>query len=231
MGNRVKKGHVYAIKPVDPIYRISHVYLISPPMSTRQRILGILETRPTATADELAYVLQLTPANIRHHLGRLEADGRVIVVGERPARGRGRPQRLFALPHQGEGTDRLAGHLLDLGLRSLPPEQRAAFLKDLANRLGGNPTPARHITQRLAAAVRRLNELEYQARWEAHALAPRVILGNCPYAGIIEEHPELCQMDGYLLENLSGEKATQLTKLEKTPQGLPVCVFVVGKRG
>jgi predicted ArsR family transcriptional regulator len=75
-----------------------------------------------------------------------------------------------------------------------------------------------------------LNELEYQARWEAHARSPRIILGNCPYKGIIEEHPELCQMDVYLLENLTGEKAAQLSKLEKTPQGLPVCAFAVGKR-
>lgn len=198
--------------------------------STRQRILEILETRPTATADELANLLHLTSATMRHHLCRLEADGRVQVVGERPPRGRGRPQRMFALPQDGEGTDRLAGHLLDQVLTPLEPTQKAAFLQALALRLGGEPTTARHITQRLAATVRRLNDLEYQARWEAHALAPRVILGNCPYAAIIDAHPELCQMDAYLLENLLGDKATQLTKREKTPQGLPVCVFAVGKR-
>ncbi|HNB51424.1 MAG TPA: helix-turn-helix domain-containing protein [Anaerolineales bacterium] len=198
--------------------------------STRQRILEILETRPTATADELARLMHLTPANMRHHLGRLEADGRVIVVGERPLRGRGRPQRLFSLPKRGEGTDRLAGHLLDQVLAPLEPGQKAEFLRTLGTRLSGEPTSARHITQRLAAAVRRLNELEYQARWEAHALAPRVILGNCPYAAIIEGHPELCAMDVHLLENLLGEKATQLAKLEKTPQGLPACIFAVGKR-
>lgn len=198
--------------------------------STRQRILEILATRPTATADELARLLHLTPANIRHHLARLEADGRLQIVGERPLRGRGRPQRIFALPQDGEGTDRLAGHLLDQVLSSLELEQKAEFLRALSRRLGGEPTTARHITQRLAATVRRLNELEYQTRWEAHALAPRLILGNCPYEAIIESHPELCQMDTYLLENLLGDKATQLAKREKTPQGLPVCVFAVGKR-
>ncbi len=199
-------------------------------MSTRQRILEILEKRPTATAEDLAHVLQLTPANLRHHLGRLEADGRVIAIGERPPRGRGRPQRLFALPQHGEGTDRLAGHLLDQVLTPLDPEQQTTFLQALALRLGGEPTSERHITQRLAATVRRLNNLEYQARWEAHALAPRIILGNCPYAAIIEGHPELCLMDAHLLENLLKEKVSQTAKLEKTPLGLRVCVFVVGKR-
>ncbi|GAB4580438.1 MAG: transcriptional regulator [Anaerolineales bacterium] len=198
--------------------------------STRQRILEILATRATATADELAHLLHLTPANMRHHLSRLEADGRVAVVGERPPRGRGRPQRIFALPRHGQGTARLASALLDQVLTPLMPAQHPEVFHALATRLGGEPTPARHITQRLAGAVRRLNELEYQARWEAHALAPRVILGNCPYASIIDRHPELCQVDGHLLENLLGEKATQLTKLEKTLQGLPACIFAIGKR-
>lgn len=198
-------------------------------MSTRQHILEILETRPATTADELAHLLHLTPANMRHHLRRLEADGRVVAVGEKPPRGRGRPQRLFALPRRGEGTDRLAGHLLDQVLNPLEPNQKAEFLRALAVRLGGEPTPARHITQRLAATVRRLNDLEYQARWEAHALAPRVILGNCPYAAIIAEHPELCQMDAHLLENLLGQPVKQTVKLERNPQGLPICVFVVRK--
>jgi predicted ArsR family transcriptional regulator len=88
-------------------------------MSTRQQILELLETRPAATAEELARLLHLTPANIRHQLGRLEADGRVSAIGERPPRGRGRPQRLFALPHRGSGVERLAGHLLDEVLNSL----------------------------------------------------------------------------------------------------------------
>lgn len=198
--------------------------------STRQRILEILETRPTATAEELANLLHLTSANMRHHLSRLEADGRVLVVGERPPRGRGRPQRIFALPRDGEGTDRLAGHLLDQVLTPLEPDQKTEFLRAFAVRLGGEATTARHITQRLAAAVRRLNDLEYQARWEAHALAPRVILGNCPYAAIIEDHPELCQMDVYLLENQLGQAVKQTAKLERNPQGLPVCVFALGRK-
>lgn len=198
-------------------------------MSTRQRILEILLTRQPVTADELANVLHLTPANIRHHLGKLERDGRVIAVGERPPRGRGRPPRMFALSVRGEGTDRLAGRLLDQALDALAPDQRADFLRALALRLGGTIEGGPHITQRLGAAIRRLNELEYQARWEAHALAPRVILGNCPYAAIIAEHPELCQMDAHLLENLLGQPVAQTAKLERNLQGLPVCVFVTGR--
>jgi predicted ArsR family transcriptional regulator len=199
-------------------------------MSTRQRILEILETRSTASAEELAHILQLTPANIRHHLGKLEQDGRVSAIGERPPRGRGRPTRIFALPRRAKGTDHLAGYLLDQSLSTLNPDQQAAFLRVLAIRLGGELISALHITQRLAATVRRLNELEYEARWEAHALAPRIILGNCPYASIIADHPELCQMDVHLLENLIGRPVKQTAKLERNQQGLMICGFVVGRR-
>jgi predicted ArsR family transcriptional regulator len=198
-------------------------------MSTRQRILEILETRPAITADELANVLHLTPANMRHHLGKLEEDGRVIAIGDRPPRGRGRPQRMYALPQQGQGTDRLAEHLLDQVLDHLPPDQQAEFLHALAQRLGGEIEKERHITQRLGETVHRLNDLEYQARWEAHATAPRIILGNCPYAAIIADHPELCQMDAHLLEVLVNQPVTNIAKLERNAQGLPVCVFIIGK--
>ena len=198
-------------------------------MSTRQHILEILETRSTITADELANILHMTPANARHHLSRLERDGRVIAIGARPPRGRGRPPRLFALPQRGAGTERLAGHLLDQILGILPHNQQAEFLRALALRLGGETDSGRHITQRLGGAVSRLNDLEYQARWEAHSITPRIILGNCPYAAIVNDHPELCKMDAHLLENLVNQAVTQTAKLQRTPQGLPVCVFVLKK--
>jgi predicted ArsR family transcriptional regulator len=133
-------------------------------MSTRERILEILENRPAMTAVELANILHLTPANIRYHMGHLERDGRVVAAGDRPPHGRGRPQQLFALPQRGTGIERLAEHLLDQALENLPPDQQAGFLRAIAVRLGGETDSGRHITQRLGATVRRLNELEYQAR-------------------------------------------------------------------
>jgi len=73
-----------------------------------------------------------------------------------------------------------------------------------------------------------LNELNYEARWEAHADAPQVVLGHCPYAEIIDAHPELCQMDTFLLEILIGERAEQVEKLALNVRGWPYCLFRVG---
>lgn len=72
--------------------------------------------------------------------------------------------------------------------------------------------------------VEKLNGMHYQARWEAGADGPRIIFGRCPYAAVIEGHPELCQMDVGLLGNALGRDVRQLAKIEKA-QG--VCVFVV----
>ena len=63
--------------------------------NTRQRILQYLEKNSQATAPELSQVLDLTQANIRHHLGVLENDGKIEVIGETPASGRGRPTLVF----------------------------------------------------------------------------------------------------------------------------------------
>jgi predicted ArsR family transcriptional regulator len=82
------------------------------------------------------------------------------------------------------------------------------------------------MTQRLAKAVLRLNELGYQARWEAHSEAPHVILGHCPYALILPEHPELCQMDAHLLESLLGQPARQTKKLAVDSNGKHYCQFI-----
>jgi len=69
--------------------------------------------------------------------------------------------------------------------------------------------------------------MNYHARWEAGRAGPRVILGHCPYAAIIEKHPELCQMDAALLEELTGESAEQVAQIGRDKS--QACVFVMGK--
>jgi predicted ArsR family transcriptional regulator len=78
------------------------------------------------------------------------------------------------------------------------------------------------VSKRLALLVEKLNEMHYQARWEAGADGPRVLFGRCPYAAVIGKHPELCQMDVSLLGNALGREVRQLGKIEKAQGG---CVF------
>ncbi len=86
------------------------------------------------------------------------------------------------------------------------------------------------LTQRLAATVQDLNHLNYQARWEAHAQGPRLILEHCPYAAILKNHPEICQIDRFLLQELTGVPVAQTERLALDERGAPFCRFALQTR-
>jgi predicted ArsR family transcriptional regulator len=81
------------------------------------------------------------------------------------------------------------------------------------------------LTQALYQSVQQLNEMHYQARWEARADAPRVIFGHCPYAAVLAEHPEICQLDVSLLEEMLGQPVEQTARLAKDGRGMTYCAF------
>ncbi len=199
--------------------------------NTRQRILEYLHNHRTVTAEELSHALHMTSANIRYHLAKLLQRGSIEIVGERPPIGRGRPANVYSLPHQtiGENLDILASTLLIEALESKEgnPEEILAFLKRIARQLAGKYKTPGSLSQRLFQTVRRLNHLNYRARWEARAQAPALILEHCPYLRIIEDHPELCIMDASMLEHLLGVPAEQTTKLARDLEGGTYCMFKI----
>lgn len=200
-----------------------------PALPTRLRILDYLRRHHAASAAELARSLQMTTANIRHHLAILVANDLLEVVGERRDE-RGRPKQVYGLSRHvlGDGLDELSSLLLSEWLANLPESQREAALRRLAVRLAGAEAEAGGgLPARLARLVRRLDALHYQARWEAGAAGARIILGHCPYAAIIAHHPELCRMDAFLLEEFLGQPLIQTAKLERAASGMPQCVFVM----
>lgn len=201
--------------------------------TSRQQILAYIRKHQTASAADISRALGMTQANARHHLAHLEANGLIEVAGQRRGEGRGRPMLVYALSRQalGDNLDNLAGGLMSELLDGLAGKDQDIRLRALAKRLAGEYTAnstvqAISITRRLAQVIERLNELHYQARWEASASGPRIILGHCPYAGIIEAHPELCQMDAYLLEEWCGSHVQQAAKLQVSDTGLPFCEFL-----
>jgi predicted ArsR family transcriptional regulator len=192
------------------------------PTTTRQKILDYLKRNRTVSSREIARALRMTPANARHHLGILAADGRVEVINQRQV-GRGRPEKVY----------RLAGTLVGDNLAALAD----AILTEAGGKIameklgrqiaGENTVAAQSLARKLTSTVERLNKMHYQARWEAGAEGPHIILGNCPYSAIVEEHPELCKMDMALLSELLGGDVNQLAKLEEGAGGLPYCAFAL----
>jgi len=84
------------------------------------------------------------------------------------------------------------------------------------------------MNKRLTLLIEKLNEMHYQARWEAGAGGPRVILGRCPYAQIIEGHPEICQMDAAMLKHALGRDVSKTQKNELQIKGICPFIFQIG---
>jgi predicted ArsR family transcriptional regulator len=203
--------------------------------TVRQNLLDTIRSKRLVTVNELSRALHMTPANARHHLRILEDQMVVEKAGVRPARGKGRPSNLYSLSRQvrGNNLELLAGSLLDELLEGVSGEERQNRLSCLAERMhcqgiesnkGKKSTP---LSQRLNQAIDRLEVMNYQPRWEAHAEAPHVIFMNCPYQAILERHPELCQIDVRLLERILEKKVIQSGKLIVDARGGVCCIFKV----
>ena len=194
--------------------------------SARQKVFTYIRKRRAVSAFDIARDLAMTQANARHHLSILRKNGQVDVVGKRAAGIKGgRPIKIYGVSRHllGDGLPALSHHLLEEMLGSVDARQKADVLKKLGQRLTSPLTRGASPMIRLTETVKHLNKLGYQSRWEAHASGPRIILGHCPYAAIIQNHPELCEMDAALLGECLGERVEQIEKL--AGEGIGFCVF------
>lgn len=202
-----------------------------PVTTARRKVLTYLTKNRAVSATQIGRALNMSAANVRHHLFVLCSDGRASVVGETKKEGRGRPIKLYGLSESllGNNLAFLADGLLDEFLKRVPPTKQEDVLQTLARRLAktGENTETLGMSKRLAQTIENLNQLNYQAKWEAGAQGPHILLGHCPYAAIIEKHPKLCKMDAVLLNTYMDEPARQIAKIERG--GSPACVFVLGK--
>jgi predicted ArsR family transcriptional regulator len=178
----------------------------------------------------------MTSANIRHHLAILESNDIIEVVGQKKGEGRGRPVNVYSLSRRvlGDNFDRLVDAMLSEWTCGVSQESRDGMLQAVARCLAFSEEEGKKegeswgSTQRLSKAMKCLNEMHYQARWEAGTQGPRIILGHCPYKAVIDSHPELCQIDAYLLSIRLGASVKQIAKLEQSVRGAPFCAFVIG---
>jgi predicted ArsR family transcriptional regulator len=207
--------------------------------TSRQQLFDYIKNHHIVVTSEISRALNMTEANARHHLTILQNQGLVEVVGSRRTHGKGRPAQLFRISRQsmGHNLDKLAGALLNEIIHSSEINaedilRNVAYMlvdKQIYRETGKRftSTSGEHHVKKLHYTIEYLNKLNYRARWEAHSEAPRIMLGYCPYADILPEHPELCLLDGYLLEELLGAPVTQISKLRTDERGIPSCTFRV----
>ncbi len=192
--------------------------------TSRQRILAHLKKTRSASAREIARALKLSAPNVRHHLSVLCSDGRVEMTALKNRESRGRPEKVYSLSQAalGDNLSALAQAVLTVAGSTLSMEAVARLVLD-TSQFEGLP-----MNKRLPLLIEKLNEMHYQARWEAGAGGPRVIPGRCPYAQIIESHPEICKMDTALIEKALGRPVVLSRKSENTQKGL--CPFLFQTR-
>ena len=205
---------------------------MAPP--TRLRILDYIRKHQTTSVNELSSILEMTGANVRHHLAILESTDLIEIISQRQER-RWRPVNVYGLSRRllGDGLDVLAIAMFEGLVREVPETLQEDLLVSIAIHIGGTDIPDRDtpLPRRLTLAVDRLNELHYQARWEAGVDGARIILGHCPYAAIIATTPELCRMDENLLVQRCGSAVEQMAKLQRSANSYPFCLFrVIGNR-
>lgn len=210
----------------------------------RQRILEFIRSQRAVSIQDLTQAFRMTEQNVRYHVSILKNEGLIEELDNPNPKQRGRPGKIYGLTlHSlGENLGLLASALLEL----LPPysdEEHVRLIYDrLAGRLAEQMTASldknhaatslpKHLTQRLNRLTMILNEHHYASRWEARADSPRVVLGHCPYAAIIDEHPEICHLDAGTITRLLGQPVQQTARLAKDKNGLPYCSFRVLKDG
>ncbi len=178
--------------------------------NVRQRILQILQERGQATVADLAEALNMAPVSVRHHLDILQGDGLIRVDGVRRRRGAGRPQHVYALTPEAvlvfpKNYDEVLHYLLEALEQDLSPQEMDALVCRIAQRMASQfRAVPESEEERLERAVAFLNERGYMARWERGEDGVVLLLVNCPYAGLIAEHGQLCRLDAVLLQHLLG---------------------------
>jgi predicted ArsR family transcriptional regulator len=200
--------------------------------NARQKILNFIIEQQSTTVAELSKVFKVTPANIRHHLSILVGQGSVNVIGQKAAAFRGRPAQIYSCTQQSNqnNLDHLTDALLSNFFLNYGPEEANVLLKKIASQMVAKfPLDVNNPTRRLYSSIRTLNHMNYQAHWEAHVENPRIMLGHCPYRAILNDHPEVCQMDAFVLQALLDTPVQQIEKLTLNTKGLPQCIFIMNR--
>lgn len=193
----------------------------------RGRLIDYIRVKKIASAADISRVFKVTPANARHHLSTLEDEG-IVMLTDTHVHGRGRPTQLFGLTHEikRHNLDLLANAILIELFTNLSVDERENVIRRIANRLQIRCEKKQgSLTHQLTHVIHQLNEMNYQARWEANILGPRILIAHCPYASVVSAHPEICKMDTYLLENMIGQPVSLETQTGKILCGDFLCVF------
>lgn len=178
--------------------------------SVRRRITEIIKETGSATVAELAHELGMAQVSVRHHIDILIGENLVQTIGVRRRNGVGRPSLVYGLTAGAaalfpQRNAQLASSVLSELKAIMPAEAVSGILARVADHmLRGAPAgdPDQPMEERLSEVVRYLTDKGFGATWEAENGRYVIHTSNCPYRGVAEQHPELCEMDHALIRRL-----------------------------
>jgi predicted ArsR family transcriptional regulator len=196
---------------------------------TRQRIIDFLNKHTSSSAEEISNALYMTKENIQYHLKRLSSDGLIEIDTKRKSGEiiRGRPTIYYQLSASDYPSDIL--HLADCLLHQFSFQNALANnqqlrMSELAHFMF-KPVESSNLSQTIQLAIKKLNEHNYQASWEARLSGPRIYFRNCPYAALLGDHPELCDLDRLILDALIRKSSCQIRRIGLRGECKQLCVF------
>lgn len=188
---------------------------------TRRQIMDILKRRGTATLDEIAREIGLSPVTIRAHLSVLERDD---LVASEEVRGRvGRPHFVYSLAEGAEehfpAVYHVLAHRFLEGFRAVAsPAQMSLLVARVAEdwaaeRLGR--LAGKSPEQRVSEVARIRNEEGAMVDWERCDDGFILHQRHCPASRVAQQHPEVCQVELEYMRRLLGGRVER----EKLVQG------------
>jgi predicted ArsR family transcriptional regulator len=200
--------------------------------TVRRRITEILKENSSATVAQLAELLGMAQVSVRHHLDILVGEDLVELIGVRRHNGAGRPSQVYALTPNAaklfpQRHEALANSILAELKASLPGAEVRGILQRVAIRNAQEaplPEADQPLEERLERVAEFLSERGYNARWETENGHYALHACNCPYAGVADHHPELCTMDGAMIQELLPGSVRAHTRIAN---GAPRCSYII----
>jgi len=199
-------------------------------LSSQAEILEYIIKNPGGSARQISRALQLTPADIHYHLAKLQQQGAIQPTRPvKPDQGAGRPTKGYVFAHRTpyDNTVNLFAAILRLHPELLHDDEISKLVRDLTQ----NFSPPQKPSVRLLAEqiVHYLTPMNYQPHWEASKGGPRLIFENCPYANLMPDYPQLCQLDLEIIQTLFGYPIIVLQTRWKTTGKPYKCIFQVNQ--
>ena len=208
------------------------------PSPGAERVARSLLDGGPATAAELAGRLGHTPTVVRRHLDALAAEGFVRAdesrpFGPTPARGRGRPARVFSLTDAGSHAfdvdyDDLAVSALTYIERTYGDEAVLEFARERARTLvarhGESVAAVSDTGARLTLLASALADDGYAATTVETEAGPQLCQHHCPVRHAAARFPQLCEAETEAFEQLLGSHVLRLATIGR---GDGVCTTLV----